>query len=477
MTRAGWASSLRFRLLAATVLALSVALLLAGLLLSGFFKQEVERQFEATLRQQLDQLTSSLEFNSAGELLPTVQALPDPRWQRPYSGLYWQIDGPGNVQRSRSLWDATLALPADPLSDGEVHAHQSAGPQGARLLVLERSVHAPDSPANSWRVAVAADTRSTQDAVKRFGNVLIFSLSALLLLLVLAAFAQVYVGLRPLRSLEQALKDVREGRSQGLQGHFPQEIQTLTEDFNRVLERHAATLARARQQAGNLAHAVKTPLAVLSQAVTPSQTGSAGTSSAQLAQLAQLEQLVSEQVALANRHIDWHLARARSAESQRLPGQRTPVAPALAGLVRVMQRVHAARELHIELDVPEPTDPADAGLVFAGEEQDLQEMLGNLLDNACKWARHSVRVQTQALPRGKAGGQVLVRIEDDGSGIDESLRLQVMSRGVRADESVPGSGLGLAIVADLVALYGGRLELGRSALGGLKVELLLPSAQ
>ena len=471
MTRAGWASSLRFRLLAATVLALSVALLLAGLLLSGFFKQEVERQFEATLRQQLDQLTSSLEFNPAGELLPTVQALPDPRWQRPYSGLYWQIDGPGNVQRSRSLWDATLALPADPLSDGEVHAHQSAGPQGARLLVLERSVHAPDSPANSLRVAVAADTRSTQDAVKRFGNVLIFSLSALLLLLVLAAFAQVYVGLRPLRSLEQALKDVREGRLQALQGHFPQEIQTLTEDFNRVLERHAATLARARQQAGNLAHAVKTPLAVLSQAVTPSQTGSAGTSSAQLVQL------VNVQVALANRHIDWHLARARSAESQRLPGQRTPVAPALAGLVRVMQRVHAARELHIELDLPEPADPADAGLVFAGEEQDLQEMLGNLLDNACKWARHSVRVQAQALPRGKAGGQVLVRIEDDGSGIDESLRLQVMSRGVRADESVPGSGLGLAIVADLVALYGGRLELGRSALGGLKVELLLPSAQ
>ena len=474
MTRAGWASSLRFRLLAATVLALSVALLLAGLLLSGFFKQEVERQFEATLRQQLDQLTSSLEFNPAGELLPTAQALPDPRWQRPYSGLYWQIDGPGNVQRSRSLWDATLTMPADPLSDGEVHAHQSAGPQGARLLVLERSVHAPDSPASFWRVAVAADTRSTQDAVKRFGNVLIFSLSALLLLLVLAAFAQVYVGLRPLRSLEQALKDVREGRSQALQGHFPQEIQTLTEDFNRVLERHAKTLARARQQAGNLAHAVKTPLAVLSQAVKPSQTGSAGTSSAPLAQL---EQLVNEQVALANRHIDWHLARARSAGSQRLPGQRTPVAPALAGLVRVMQRVHAARELHIELDVPEPTDPADADLVFAGEEQDLQEMLGNLLDNACKWARHKVRVQAQALPRGKAGGQVLVRIEDDGSGIDESLRLQVMSRGVRADESVPGSGLGLAIVADLVALYGGRLELGRSALGGLKVELLLPSAR
>jgi len=471
MTRAGWASSLRFRLLAATVLALSVALLLAGLLLSGFFKQEVERQFEATLRQQLDQLTSSLEFNTAGELLPMVRTLPDPRWQRPYSGLYWQIDGPENVQRSRSLWDAVLTLPADPLSDGQVHAHQSAGPQGARLLVLERSVHAPEFPASAWRVAVAADTRSTQDAVKRFGSVLVFSLSALLLLLVLAAFPQVYVGLRPLRSLEQALKELREGRSQALQGNFPQELLPLTNDFNRVLERQAQTLARARQQAGNLAHAVKTPLAVLSQAVVQSQTGSAGTSPAQLAQL------VNEQVALANRHIDWHLARARSAGAHRLPGQRTPVAPALAGLVRVMQRVHAARELHIELDAPGPADTTDAGLVFAGEEQDLQEMLGNLLDNACKWARHSVHVHAQALPRSNAGGQLLVRIEDDGAGIDESLRLQVLSRGVRADESVPGSGLGLAIVADLVALYGGSLQLGQSALGGLKVELLLPSVQ
>jgi signal transduction histidine kinase len=375
------------------------------------------------------------------------------------------------VQRSRSLWDTTLKLPADPLSDGEVHAHQSAGPQGATLLVLERSVHAPDTPARSWRLMVAADTRSTQDAVNRFDNVLIFSLSALLLLLVLAAFAQVYVGLRPLRSLEQALKDLREGRSQALQGHFPQELLPLTDDFNRVLERQAQTLARARQQAGNLAHAVKTPLAVLSQAVSQSQAGSAGTSPAPLAQL------VQEQVALAKRHIDWHLARARSAGAQRLPGQRTQVAPALAGLVRVMQRVHAARELRIELDAPVPAEARDAGLVFAGEEQDLQEMLGNLLDNACKWARHQVRVQALALPRGNAGGQLLVRIEDDGAGIDESLRLQVMSRGVRADKSVPGSGLGLAIVADLVALYGGSLQLGQSALGGLKVELLLPSVQ
>ena len=457
MKRAGWATSLRFRLLAGTVVGLSLALLVAGLLLSGFFKQQVERQFEDTLRLQLDQLTAILEFNAAGEPLPVVQRLPDPRWLRPYSGLYWQIDGPGasGLQRSRSLWDTALTLPADPLSDGAVHVHQVAGPLGATLLVLERSVHAPETPARPWRVLVAADTRSTQAAVNRFTGLLIFSLGVLLLLLVLAALAQVYVGLRPLRSLEQAVSDVREGRAQGLQGHFPQEIQPLTEDFNRVLERHADMLERARHHAGNLAHAVKTPLAVLAQAAAQAPANP-------------LAPLLLEQVQLATRHIDWHLARARAAGAQRLPGQRSALAPVLSGLIRVMERVHAARGIAIYV---EPTP----GLTFAGEEHDLHEMLGNLLDNACKWARHTVRVSACS-PSDAATPPLRVCIEDDGPGIDEGLRQQVLTRGVRADESVPGSGLGLAIVADLVALYGGSLQLGRSALGGLKVELLLPAA-
>ena len=457
MRRAGWANSLRFRLLAATVVALSLALLLAGLLLSSFFQQQVERQFEATLQLQLDQLTSSLEFNAAGELQPMVQPLPDPRWQRPYSGLYWQIDGPAaaQLQRSRSLWDTALVLPAGALEKGTVHVHHIAGPLGARLLVLERSVHAPDAPERSWRVVVAADMRSTQEAVNRFGGVLVFSLTVLLLLLAAAALAQVYVGLRPLRSLEQAVTDVREGRTHSLQGHFPQEILPLTQDFNRVLERYAQTLERARYQAGNLAHAVKTPLAVLAQAATQAPSNP-------------LAPLVLEQVQLATRHIDWHLARARTAGAQRLPAQRSALAPALSGLVRVMERVHATRGIAIHVE-PAP------GLTFAGEEQDLHEMLGNLLDNACKWAKGTVRVSTSR-QADAATPRLHVCIEDDGPGIDEGLRQQVLTRGVRADESVPGSGLGLAIVADLVALYGGSLQLGRSALGGLKVELLLPAA-
>jgi len=467
MIRPGWATSLRFRLLAATLVALSLALLLAGLLLAGLFRQHVERQFEDTLRLQLDQLTASVNFNAAGDPLPMPQTLPDPRWQQPYSGLYWQIDGNGEgggggpeqrgLLRSRSLWDTALALPADALLDGTVHAHQIAGPLGVRLLLLERSVHAADLPERRWRLVVAADTRSLEDAVTRFSGMLAAYLVLLFLLLVLAALAQVYVGLRPLRALEQAVINVREGRAQRLQGQFPGEVQALSDDFNLVLDRHAEVVERARHHAGNLAHAVKTPLAVLAQAAAQDPTPA-------------LSRLVQEQVQLATRHIDWHLARARAAGAQRLPGQRTAISPALSGLIRVMQRVHAARGLVIECD----TSLNNTDWAFAGEEQDLQEMLGNVLDNACKWARHTVRVSASAVAEASPQ-QLRVCIEDDGPGIDEGLRLQVLARGVRADETVPGSGLGLAIVADLVQLYGGRLQLGTSTLGGLKLELYLPA--
>ena len=467
MIRPGWAASLRFRLLAATLVALSLALVVAGLMLAGLFRQQVERQFEDTLRLQLDQLTASMNFDAAGDPLPTPKALLDPRWQQPYSGLYWQIDGAGDGEgdgpvqrgllRSRSLWDTALALPADTLLDGAVHTHQIAGPLGVRLLLLERSVHAADQPDRRWRLVVAADTRSLEAAVTRFSGMLAASLALLFLLLVLAALTQVYVGLRPLRALEQAVINVREGRAQRLQGQFPAEVQALSDDFNLVLDRHAEVVERARRHAGNLAHAVKTPLAVLAQAAAQDTTPA-------------LARLVQEQVQLATRHIDWHLARARAAGAQRLPGQRTAIGPALGGLIRVMQRVHAAHGLVIDCDAPLNNN---ADLAFAGEEQDLQEMLGNVLDNACKWARQTVRVSVTAVAA--ASPQLRVCVEDDGPGIDEDLRQQVLARGVRADESVPGSGLGLAIVADLVQLYGGSLQLGTSTLGGLKLELRLPA--
>ncbi|MDO8906211.1 MAG: sensor histidine kinase [Hydrogenophaga sp.] len=457
-----WTRSLRFRLLAATLVALALALLLAGWALAGLFRQHVMRQFETSLTQQLDQLTARLEFDATGQPLIDPQGLSDPRWQKPYSGLYWQIDqisadgqARSSVLRSRSLWDTRLELHPDDLADGALHAHEGTGPQGSAVLMLERTVRPDEQPEVRWRLVVAANTQDSLLAVARFNGVLAMSLLVLGLLLVLAALAQVAVGLSPLRNLQRALARVREGQAARLQGQFPAEVQPLIDDFNGVLERNAEVVARARTQAGNLAHAIKTPLAVLGQAATQSLQTSLGDPA--------LARLVQEQVATARRHIDWHLARSRAAAAQNLPGLRTPLAPVAAGLARVMQRVYAARALQIDVTgVPE-------ALAFAGEEQDLQEMLGNLLDNACKWARTTVRVSAKVNE-----DELCVEVEDDGPGLDEAARDAVLARGVRMDEAVPGSGLGLAIVNELAQLYGGRLQLCSSSLDGLRATLTLP---
>ena len=461
------ATSLRLRLLAATLAALALALLLAGVLLSGLFRDHVMRQFEATLTQQLDQLTARLELDASGQPLIDTRTLSDPRWLKPYSGLYWQLDritadgrSRAGVLRSRSLWDTSLWLLADELADGAVHVHQGKGPLDAPLLMLERKVRIAEQPDDRWRIVVAADMQEVTGAVDSFNGLMAASLAVLLVLLVLAALAQVAVGLAPLRAMQRALADVHEGRAQRLQGRFPAEVQPLIDDFNDVLDRNTEVVTRARTQAGNLAHALKTPLSVLDQAAAGTLAGPGS----------ELARLVREQVGLSRRHIDWHLARARVAATQRLPGQRTAVGPVLAGLVRVMARVHAERGITITLQAD------GAPLFFAGEEQDLQEMLGNLLDNACKWARSTVTIAARPLT-GVRPLQLQVDVEDDGPGIDAAHLALVGARGVRLDESVPGTGLGLAIVQDLVGLYGGELSLQPAAGGGLRASLRLPAVQ
>ena len=479
-----WSQSLWFRLLAVTLAGVAAAVVLAGLVLSGLFKEHVQRQFEVALRQQLDQVTARLEFDAQGQPVMDAQALSDPRWSKPYSGLYWQVDAMARdglsrvgVLRSRSLWDTSLPLRADALANGDVHAHELAGPQGAPLLVLERAVRSEGGDAAAgagavrWRLVVAADMQATHAATAQFKRVLALSLAVLLLLLTAAAWAQVTVGLKPLQTLQRGLHDVRQARATQVRGRFPAEVQPLVNDFNAVLSRNAEVVERARTQAGNLAHALKTPLTVLEQAarVFPSNVRGAATE----ADCPGFADLVREQVQVARRHIDWHLARSRMAASAHLPGQRTALQPVVDGLVRVMNKVHAGQGVQITLALP------PGPLYFAGESQDLQEMLGNLLDNACKWARSSVRISAQAV-QARVDGQpapVVITVEDDGLGIDAAHRAQALERGGRLDESVPGSGLGLAIVQELAGLYGGQLDLDPSVLGGLKAALTLPAAR
>ncbi|HCN69429.1 MAG TPA: ATP-binding protein, partial [Candidatus Accumulibacter sp.] len=258
-------------------------------------------------------------------------------------------------------------------------------------------------------------------------------------------------GLAPLRRLRVALGRVRDGRSERLQGNFPVELMPLVEDFNGVLAHNGEVLRRARTQAGNLAHALKTPLSVLANAAHGRQD--------------EESRMITEQVEVARRQVDYHLARAQAAAVTHGAGARTLLAPVIAGLLRTMRRIHAERPLELQVGVmPE-------ALAFRGEVQDLQEMLGNLLDNACKWATQRVELAAQ-----RDGEMLRITIDDDGSGVAAAQRDAVLGRGVRADEQTPGSGLGLAIVDELARLYGGHVDLAASPLHGLRVTLSLPAA-
>jgi signal transduction histidine kinase len=273
-------------------------------------------------------------------------------------------------------------------------------------------------------------------------------------LLVTAGFMQLRRGLRSLSDLRAGLADVHAGRQRRVTGHYPSEAQPLVTDLNALLDAHEQNVARAQAKAGDLAHGLKTPLAVLAQEA----------DRARAAGHADLAGAIAHEVGRMRRQIDYHLAHARAAASGATPGVRTSAADAIAGLRRTLERLHAERGLTFTIDV-------DAGLATKTQQEDFEEMLGNLLDNACKWARSRV-----ALTATRAADQVVFTVEDDGPGLDPAMREAVLRRGVRADQAAPGTGLGLAIVRDVAALYGGSIALTSSPLGGLRATLTLPAA-
>lgn len=460
--------SLRVRLLVGTLCWIAASILVAGWGLGALFRQHVTAQFHAELASQLDQLSAQFTRDEQGRPQLTL-TLSDPRLTRPYSGYYWQVDQLGDGAgaragavgqlRSRSLWDHVLTLPTDVLSDGATHQHRVMGPQGQMLEVAERSLRiaqGPDGPARTFRLITAANQDLMLEPVARFNGMLWLALGVLAAGLMLAAVVQVRVGLAPLRTLRSALAKVRQAETQQLEGAFPAEIMPLIEDFNKVLAQNAEVVARARTHAGNLAHALKTPLSVLANAADAAHRQGPAT--------ATLAQLVTDQVAIARQEVDYHLTRAQVAASSRLPGARTELQPVVDGLIRAMHRIHAERQLTLT------AGPFAAALGFRGEAQDLQQMLGNLIDNACKWASHRVEVQAR-----RHAGTLVITVDDDGPGLAADQRDRVMQRGVRTDEQVPGSGLGLAIVDDLARLYGGQVRLADSPLGGLRAVLELPA--
>jgi signal transduction histidine kinase len=269
-----------------------------------------------------------------------------------------------------------------------------------------------------------------------------------------AGITQLRGSISPFQHLRARLAEVREGRASRLEGGYPAEVQPLVDDLNALLDHREQAVRRALARAGDLAHGLKTPLAVLAHDA--DRAGAAGGLDTAAA--------IEQQVARMRRQVDYHLAQARAAASGAAPGARAAVLPAAEGLARAVRRLHAERGVAIELDVP-------AAHAIRGQLEDLEEMLGNLLDNACTFARSRVVVRSAA-----DRGRVTITVDDDGPGLDPALRETVLQRGVRADEAASGTGLGLAIVRDLAALYGGSIALDASPLGGLRATLVLPAA-
>ena len=452
--------SLRGRLLVGTLAWILTSVAIAGWGLNDLFKQHIIHQFEEALTIHLNQLTAS--FNVDLENTATVSpSLSDPRFEQPLSGLYWQVDklesGTAPVTcilQSRSLWDQTLLLPANASATGQARRYEVISSQGEHLIVMARTIRPADSDL-AFRLLIAGDQQVLAQPIKQFQYMLMISLGILAAGLTLAAVVQVLVGLRPLSRVRNHLADVHEGKSARIAGKFPSEIQPLVDDFNRVLTTNEEIILRARTQAGNLAHAVKTPLTVIANAAARESTA--------------FGRLVSEQSTIARKQIDHHLMRARAAAIEQSSGRRislrTSLKAPLEALARVLRKLYAERKLRIIL----PDIPASLG--FRGEEQDLHEILGNVLENACKWAKSQVCVHVATENR-----QLLISIEDDGPGLLPEKCELVLRRGVRTDEVKPGSGLGLSIVKDLTDAYGGSVQIDRSSLGGLRVRLVLPAA-
>jgi signal transduction histidine kinase len=259
----------------------------------------------------------------------------------------------------------------------------------------------------------------------------------------------VRLGLRPLRRIGDALSEIRSGRTERLVGDFPQEVMPLADELNQLLEHNAEVVRRARTHVGNLAHALKTPVAVLSN-----EADAAGDNP--------LAEIVRRQGGVMRRLVDHHMARARAAASVNVLGVRTELRPAIEALCRTLERIHAERHISVDYECAE-------GLAFRGERHDFEDLLGNLVDNGCKWARRQVFVKAE-----NREGWIVITVDDDGPGLPADKRAEVFQRGIRLDEATPGTGLGLSIVSDVAALYGGSVELDDSPLGGLRAVLTLP---
>lgn len=440
-----------------------LVVLVAGIFLTAQFRNAAIRRFDQSLAVLTDDLYAGSTVED-GQLRAPI--LTDIRATRAYSGRYWVIldktsDGAMRpVERSRSLFDSDLMLSSAQIdkldaAPGQTQYFNMRGPQDKPLRAAAILARLPGyaDPV----VFLAAEDRTPIDAdADRFAGVTAIALAILAGGLILATVVQVRFGLTPLFRLRREVASVRRGKADRLQGAYPEELEPLALELNALLAHNQEVVERQRTHVGNLAHALKTPLSVML------------TEASQ--QPGQLAEVVERQAQTMREQVDHHLRRARAAARSQTSGERTPVEPILDELAVTLERIFQDKSdgRGVEIDWRCPED-----LCFQGEKQDFMELAGNVMENAGKWCQG--RIRAVATPVGEA--RMTLTVDDDGPGLPPEARAQALKRGQRLDENAPGSGLGLSIVDELARAYGGKVELGESPLGGLRVILELPRAE
>jgi len=431
------------------IAALWISLLLigGGVALDRVLSDAITRNFDDGMNYVLTAMIAAAEIGPEGEVLFNRE-LADQRFLEPNSGLYYQVSAKGHEDwRSRSLWDRALKVP-DEHRDRHLHVYDSKQFPGEDLRIMERTVVLPGSDSR-WLFMVG-QARSGLDAqIKTLRATLFQSFAMLALGLFVLATLQTFYGLRPLRKVRQEIVRMRDGQKSRLTEPMPAEVLPMVEELNALLAHNERQAEEARTHAGNLAHALKTPLTVIMNAAT--------------ARSPDLGEAVIREATTMRRQVDHHLARARAVGRRGAAQSRAEVWASLTAVERAVQRLYP--QARVDMD-------GDKGAAVRVERQDLDEMLGNLIENAAKYGGGSVFATVK-----RAGDMVEILVEDDGMGIPLEERVRIFDRGVRLDSGKPGTGLGLAIVRDVAEIYGGSVLLEESEdLGGLLARLRLPAA-
>lgn len=450
--RALQTQSLAFRLGLIAAGGSLLALVLAGAVMATLQRAGAERSFDQRLAFFVSQLFADFANDRVKDDTPHFA---NPAFGLPGSGWYWavaDVETGEPLLGSQSLFDP-LPPPNPVTQDDGSPSTQPAivGEQAIRLA--ERRYELDDQQV---LIRVSAPTNKLELEIRGFQLALLLTLGLMWLVLLALAYFQVRIGLLPLKSLQKAIADVRAARSDQVEGQFPTEVSPLVEELNGMIKANAAIIERARHHVGNLAHALKTPLAViLNTARTPDDPNDTAEA---------MDRIADEARSIEGR-VRVYLDRAQRAALQGAPGQATALKDVLDPLVRTMAKLSQDQDLHFEVDI-------DEALRVRADRQDVEEMLGNLLENACRYASASVKISAAMSNQ----TQIDIHIDDDGQGIEEKARQTVLKRGQRLDEARPGSGLGLSIVQEMVELYGGSFVLTDSPLGGARATLSLPKA-